>query len=223
MDRSVDLRSSITRALGEALGLVFPTWCAGCDVPDVALCSECHEALVYQGLGRRLDRMPVRSAVPFDGAAARTIRAFKEDGRTGLARTLGPLLAAAAADFGDALVVPVPSSAAAMRRRGYPIAELLARRAGLRPAAVLTSVGTPADQRGLGRADRQRNVAGAFRVRRAGVSGQRVVLVDDVVTTGATLREAARTLEAAGAIVVGAATVASTFRLGNIMPDSYVT
>lgn len=214
MDRSADLRASVARALGEALGLVFPTWCAGCDAPDVALCAACRGILIYQGLERRIERMPVLSAVPFDGAAARAIRAFKEDGRTGLARTLGPLLARAAADFGDALVVPVPSSAAAMRRRGYPIAELLARRAGLRPAAVITSLGAPADQRGLGRAERQRNVAGTFRVHRAGLLGRRVVLVDDVVTTGATLAEAARTLREGGAEVVAAATVAATPRHG---------
>lgn len=120
------------------------------------------------------------------------------------------MLATAAVEVGEAVVVPVPSSPAAMRRRGYPIAELLARRGGLRPVRLLASVGTPADQRGLGRGDRERNVVGTLHAR--GVAGLRVVVVDDVVTTGATLREAARALEASGAVVLGAATVATTLR-----------
>ncbi|WP_292832248.1 phosphoribosyltransferase family protein [Microbacterium sp.] len=157
--------------------------------------------------------MPVTSAVAFEGPAARMIRAFKEEGRTALARTLGPLLASAAVGYGDAVVVPVPSSASAMRRRGYPTAELLARRGGLQPVRLLSGTGAPADQRGLGRTDRERNVAGTLRAR--GCAGARVVIVDDVVTTGATLREAARALEAAGACVIGAATVATTLRPGH--------
>ncbi len=204
------VRQAVDDALAEGLSLVFPTWCAGCDQPDVALCEACRRELAFHRLTRRLDRMPVISAVRFDGVAARAIRAFKEEGRTSLARTLGPLLATAAVEVGEAVVVPVPSSPAAMRRRGYPIAELLARRGGLRPVRLLASVGTPADQRGLGRGDRERNVAGTLHAR--GVAGLRVVVVDDVVTTGATLREAARALEASGAVVLGAATVATTLR-----------
>lgn len=204
------LSPAVAGALRDALGLVFPTWCAGCDAPDVAFCAACRAELSYRGLTRRIEDIPVTSAVPFDGIAARTIRAYKEDGRTGLARILGPLLAEAAAGYPDAAIVPVPSSAKAMRRRGYPIAQLLAARGGLRPQRLLRSRGTPADQRGLGRTERAHNVAGTLLAR--GAEGLRVVLVDDVVTTGATLREAARALEAGGAMVLGAATVASTLR-----------
>jgi predicted amidophosphoribosyltransferase len=147
--------------------------------------------------------------------AARVLRALKEDGRTGLARALAPALAAAVAalDAPGAVVVPVPSSRAALRRRGYRVAELLARRAELAPVRALRSVRTVADQRGLGRAQRRENVAGSLRAVRGNVlTGRDVVIVDDVVTTGATLAEAARALRAAGARVVGAATVAATPR-----------
>lgn len=204
--------AAVRDALEEALGLVFPTWCAGCGRPDVPLCADCRDALTFRGHARRVAGLEVVSAVAFEGAAARAIRAFKEDGRTGLARALGPLLATGVHRFGDAEIVPMPSSRAAMRRRGYPVAELLARRGGLRIAPLLVRRGTPDDQRALGRAARLRNVEGTFRARRA--DGRTVVLVDDVVTTGASLREAAHTLEEAGAVVLGAATVATTLRSG---------
>ncbi|WP_454261450.1 phosphoribosyltransferase family protein [Pseudoxanthomonas mexicana] len=69
-----------------------------------------------------------------------------------------------------------------------------------------------ADQRLLGRTERAANVSGSMRAR--GAAGAAVIVVDDVVTTGATLVEAARALRAGGARVLGAATVASTTRTG---------
>ncbi|MFT3798469.1 ComF family protein [Microbacterium sp.] len=219
-------------AVEEALALVLPTWCAGCDAPDVALCAACRGALAAEVRVTRADvgGVAVHSALVFDGVPARVLRSFKEDGRTGLARPLGAALRGAvqgavhgavegalcgalAAAGGavpvspEPVVVPVPSSPAALRRRGYEVAGLIARRGGLRPVAALTTAGH-ADQRSLGRAERARNVAGTMRAR--GVRGVPVVVVDDVVTTGATLREAVRALREAGAIVVAAATVAST-------------
>ncbi|MGV9195164.1 ComF family protein [Microbacterium sp. MC2] len=204
--------SAVVRAsLAEALSLVFPVSCAGCDAPDVSLCDACRRRLRPRPVVRRVDDVLVRSGVPFDGVAARVIRACKQDGRTGLARPLGALLRAAAADFDPAaIVVPVPSSRAALRRRGYRVAELLARRAGLAPHRLLRPAGVAADQRGLDRAARAENVRGTLRAR--SVAGRRVLVVDDVITTGATLREAVRVLRAAGAEVVGAATVAATER-----------
>ncbi len=83
-------------------------------------------------------------------------------------------------------------------------------RAGLHPHTSMQTAGRAADQRGLGREDRARNTAGSLRAR--GVAGCAVLIVDDVVTSGATLCEAERALRAAGAVVIGAATVASTPR-----------
>jgi predicted amidophosphoribosyltransferase len=148
----------------------------------------------------------------YDGAVARVIRALKEEGRTSLARPLAASLRESAAswDLTGVLVVPVPTSPAAMRRRGYRVAELLARRAGWRPRRLLSVTRRTADQRGLGRDERAANAEGSMRAR--GGDGLRVLLVDDVVTTGATLGEAARALRAAGADVIGAVTVAATPR-----------
>lgn len=208
-------------ALAGALSLVFPTWCVGCDAPDTVLCDPCRRLLPPDVAVRVVDGLPVYSGLVFDGVPARTVRACKEEGRTALARALAPALAAAAAaaladaDPGPVAVVPVPTSPAAMRRRGYRVVELIADRADLHPQRLLRATRTAADQRGLRRTDRERNVRGSMRIGALGaLDGRRMLVVDDVVTTGATLREAARVLEATGARVVAAATVASTPRKG---------
>lgn len=214
------LCDAIRSASEGALALVLPTWCAGCDAADVSLCAACRDALAPHVTHRTVaGGVLVYSALPFEGVAARVLRALKEDGRTSLARALGPALAAAVAAVlaqeaesveAPVLLAAVPTSRAALRRRGFRVAELLARRGDLRCARVLTTGGTASDQRELGRSERAGNVADTMRAR--GVAGMSVVIIDDVVTTGATIGEAARALRTAGATVIGAATVASTAR-----------
>lgn len=201
-------------ALEGALSLIFPVWCAGCDEPDTMLCPACRRELVPTVARRALGGLEVWSGLDFDGVAARVLRAAKEDGRTALLRMLAPALAAAVAEClahappERVSLVPVPTSGAAMRRRGYRVVEVLATRAGLPTHRMLRTGGRAEDQRRLGREDRARNVAGRMSAR--GAQNRAVLIVDDVVTTGATLLEAARALTDAGARVVGAATVAST-------------
>ncbi|MEU5877339.1 phosphoribosyltransferase family protein [Spirillospora sp. NPDC047279] len=121
-------------------------------------------------------------------------------------------------------VVAVPSARGAVRARGHDAVRRMAgeavrelRAAGV-PAErldVLRQGRRVADQAGLSASARSVNLAGAFEVggRAAGrAAGRRVVVVDDVVTSGASLAEAARALRAAGAVVMGAATVAATPR-----------
>ncbi|MET0861075.1 MAG: phosphoribosyltransferase family protein [Microbacterium sp.] len=224
MDDGAWLRSTIRGALAEALALVFPVWCAGCDEPDVVLCETCVAALRPVPTRRMptIDGVPVWSGLRFDGVTARVIRAVKEEGRTALARNLAPALRAAVEAAGSAAsarpsdritIVPLPTSRAAYRRRGYRVVELIAARAGLECRRLLVPARGTADQRGLGIAQRRDNVASALRSRDA--TGLRILVIDDVVTTGATLAEAARALRAAGAEVVGAATVAATPRYLN--------
>lgn len=220
MDDATWIGSALRGALAEALALVLPVTCAGCDEPDVALCEDCRRQL--RPITSRGGRDPmVWSGLAFEGVPARVVRALKADGRTALARELAPALsaavdaalAAASADEGErerTVLVPIPTSPAAYRRRGHRVVELVARRAGLRTAALLVMARGTADQRGLDRDARRRNVAGSLRAR--GAAGVRAIVIDDVLTTGATLEEAARALRAGGAQVVGAATIAVTAR-----------
>lgn len=124
------------------------------------------------------------------------------------------------------LLVPAPSSRRARRERGYdPVGELarrcalaLRRRgADVRAVPALVHGRRVADQAHLGVEERARNLAGAVRVGRGWgreLAGQRCLVVDDVVTTGATLLECVRALREVGALVVGAAAVAGTPRRG---------
>lgn len=206
--------SSAARIAEEVIGFVLSGSCAGCDAPGVPLCERCREALGFRPVRRCLRTgTPVLAALEFDSTAARVIRSLKEEGRTALARPLGELLGLALrAVDPDATIVPIPTSRAAFRRRGFRVPELLVRRAGLRPARLLLPARPAADQRELSLHERERNVRGTMRLAlRAGRPG-RVVLVDDVTTTGATLEEAERMLSAAGFAVQAAVALASTPR-----------
>jgi ComF family protein len=204
----------VRRAFADALAFVLPTACTGCGALDVSLCDDCAALLARPGpLVRVVGRgLVVHSAFRYEHEPARMLRALKEEGRTALARPLGLALAQRAASAfpdTDARYVPIPTSAASMRRRGYRVVELLLRRSGLPALRALRPARRTADQRALGREDRERNARGSLRAD-PGVRGRRVVIVDDVVTTGATLVDAERALIAAGADVLGAVTLAAT-------------
>lgn len=199
-------------AIGEALAFWLPLACAGCGRLDVPLCGACRASLAPRVVVRATTGgEPVACALEFSGVVARVVRTLKEEGRTSLARDLAPALAAALIVAPpDAVVVAVPSSSAARRRRGFGVVETLVRRAGRRPETALRWRRAPRDQRGLDREARRRNVTGALRA--TGVHGRAVVVVDDVLTTGATLGEAVRAVRAAGASPVWAVALAYTPR-----------
>jgi ComF family protein len=219
-------------AVLDALAVLLPVGCAGCGRADRALCPDCRVACAVDPAVRPTTRhllgdgTPVVSALRYDGAVRATILAFKENGRTDVARPLAAALAVAieeAARAAEALteppttpgehpalvLCPVPSTRASSRKRGYRPADLLVRAAGFRPRQVLVAAAPSARQKLLGREERGRNLQGSMRAR-CPLGGRRFVLIDDVVTTGATLTEAARAVREAGGEVVACATLAFT-------------
>ena len=212
----------------KVLDLLLPPTCPGCGVEGVALCARCHAHL-----DRRLDEpvgvplgLPFRQpagivqlewCASFNGPARASVHALKYDGELRLVAPLAEVMAARwrRAGIGGQIFVPVPVHAQRRRERGFDQAELLARdvgrRLGLPTLYALERAARTTAQHQLGRGARQSNVKGAFTVasRHAeAVRGKWLVLIDDVVTSGATLAGCAAALYDAGAFAVSALTLA---------------
>ena len=216
------------RPVAALLDLALPPACAGCGAEGEPLCRRCRPALDVRLLlpaGTPLglpDGPPdplvrLEWCAPFAGVVRHALHALKYAGERRLAQPLGDAVAArwARSGGGGDLLVPVPVHAARRRERGYDQAELIAGAAARRLRVPMLPVvertrATTAQYR-LDRRHRASNVASAFAVRPRDadrVAGRHVVLVDDVVTTGATLAATANALLAAGALSVAAVTVA---------------
>lgn len=201
------------RLIDAAADLLLGAACPGCRAPGWGLCRDCLKAL--EGPVRHLDRgldAPLTAACPYRPVLNHVVPRYKDDGALHLAGMLSELLARAVAGLSPphgTILTPVPSRPSAVRARGddhaLRLARGAARRLGLPTATLLVRAVSGRDQEELGREARAANLAGSMAGR---PSPRPVVVVDDVVTTGASLREAVRALRAAGVVVVGAAVIA---------------
>ena len=227
------MASNLAGRAGTALlDLVYPRRCAGCGKRGVWLCVPCEAAgQLFSGslctvcgvperdagclcgvLPQGIDQ--VRSVGPYEGWLRSAVIQMKYGGEWARARHLAPWLANACEELlpADALV-PVPLHPARRKQRGFNQTEKLAEALGAElavPVEVnLRRTRKTAPQVRLDAEGRQRNVDGAFElVAGASVVGKRLILVDDVITTGATLGACAQVLRAGGATGVSVITVA---------------
>ncbi len=221
----------LLRGARDVVGLGAPSACAGCGLPGASVCAGCSALLAGPPRPHRPSPAPPGWPAAFvvteyAGTTRSLIAAWKERGRRDVAHHLalalaGAIEAALGCDDRCAAIVPIPASAAARRRRGEDawgrVAKLavrgMARRGRcIRVEPVLRLTRQPRDQSALSSRERRENVREALACTR--VPEGAIVIVDDIVTTGATIAEAARALSVAGADPVSVAAIAATFRSG---------
>lgn len=231
--RLLNAGPAIRRLFDGLLNLLYPLRCGGCGAVGEGLwCARCLQVTRRFGPGEWLrvpsltvetaagaHTIPVVSAAPFAEPLRQGVHEFKYNGVPGLAEPFARLMADAWAGASqDAtlavdVIAPVPLHPARMRERGFNQSERLA-------FFVSRAIGAPMSPRALARirhtehqarldaAERRRNVQGAFAADESLCAGRRMLLVDDVLTTGTTLCECAAALLAAGAAQVSALTLA---------------
>jgi ComF family protein len=196
------------------LAILAPNDCLSCGIEGNLLCKGCVTALPAvapkQLAGPDLEL--VRSATTYEGSAKNLIWQLKSSGAQEAARLMAKRMATLIPMHGKYLIVPVPTATSRIRQRGYDQALLLAkeisRQSRLPWSKVLVRHGQ-AHQVGADREQRIYQLTTAFRVKKPRmVNGAHIILIDDVVTTGATLETAAKILKQAGARHVDAITFA---------------
>jgi ComF family protein len=203
---------NLRTAYDQLLDLIFPARCPGCRDVGMALCARCTERCRHlrheprDGVTRNPPNALLRTSIAlyqYDAPLREAIHMFKYRRRRALAGPLGALMAEALPrHLGECeVIVPVPLHSTRLRERGFNQSALLA-------AALGTAMGKPvretlsrtratAHQVGMDRTARESNVRGAF-AWRGGAPPRSVLLLDDVLTTGSTMRECARALRSAG-------------------------
>jgi predicted amidophosphoribosyltransferase len=194
--------------LDNLIDITFPANCLACGKKPKPICDDCIPVFASPGQDGTLYFASV-----LDQGLGAMLSALKDKNRTALlpalSRLLRPCLDAAITELRPDLLVCPPSAKAQYRKRGFnPSLEIFrgASPANLRVTdRLLMFQRQPKDQRGLSKGDREKNMRDLFLVR---PTKARVLLVDDVLTTGATLAAATKALESSGASVLGSCVLA---------------
>lgn len=214
------------------LWAIFPPCCPACGRSisrDECFCPGCMDAFYPADAGcREGKQLPPETnlfaAAYYEGSMREAIHRMKFSGHPGNAAILAPILLQALREGGAAegrfdLLVPVPSRPKKVRARGYNQSALLARELSKRTGipvseTALVKTRDTRAQHDLSAEERQVNLSGSFRASESEVSGRRILLIDDVLTTGATARECIGALRAAGAQSADLLVLAVTSRDG---------
>ncbi len=219
--RIIDVRALTTGAARSALDLLYPERCAGCHAFGTSLCARCEATLVPVGLEGRCpfcaakwDRPMhcnrchglhhierIEAAFEMEGLARQMVHGLKYRRIRSLAEPMARHLQPLAAAHPGAAWFPVPLHRSRLRDRGFNQAESLLAALGLAPPPASGLRREHKTEKQVGRRARERhaNVAGAFSYRGEPLEGRDAVLIDDVVTTGATVAECANVLRDFGA------------------------
>jgi ComF family protein len=192
--------------VSKILDFLLPTQCVVCEKLGAPMCLNCRNNFVPNVKAVELLGVRGFSVTEYNSDAALMVNAIKEKGLTSFIPTVADLIVESLPEaLGPAVFVPVPSSKMNTKKRGYShttlLAKALARKVhGSSYRQLLTSTKPRLDQVGLSGQERVSNMDGAFKadLRGFGPRSRQIVLVDDVLTSGATLNEAIRCLEVAG-------------------------
>ena len=200
------------RAIDELLDLLLPTRCALCGTLGSSLCNDCTADFELDPREVSREHLHGWVATSFGAKEQKVLHAFKENGQTSLTGFIAAPVAALMFRWSHhaepPILVPVPSSRENYKKRGFMPTRLLAKRIcnssgqGIGVVDSLSFRRSVSDQASLSSESRKANLTGSMGAD-SRVSGQRVVLFDDVITTGSTILEADRAVTQAGGIVLG--------------------
>ena len=172
----------------------------------ISICTDCRREWIPHYYKTHINLLSVHSAIMYTPTASKIILAAKENGLQGaddlLIAAIVHVLSKARLDRGYFTLVPVPSSKRSQRRRGrsfiVDLTKAISKHTGIAVNDCLQVSRRVSDQSGLTRIQRSSNMHGAFSVKPGAILRGDAIVIDDVVTTGATLREAARALNSQG-------------------------
>jgi predicted amidophosphoribosyltransferase len=204
--------------------LIFPSRCIGCSQLGISICSLCrkswHPHIYHRDLSILSQTYPVVSAVKYSPIASKVLLSAKESGQSAadqlLISAISHALTFFAKKYGTGDLVGIPSRKSATRKRGrnfmVEITKSVAKAESIKALDILQHTRSVRDQSQLDSEQRSRNIAGALTASKNsskldshGNTGP-LIIVDDLITTGATLAEAIRALRTAGYAVIGAVT-----------------